>query len=390
MVAAAIVLANGRILTAHNQFIEGSVMVDNGKITQILGKLDVSELGQNITVVELDGKYLVPGFLDVHVHGGNGSDTMDGTVDAINEMARFHASHGTTSFLPTTMTAPLPDIEQALHAVKQAMEQGTEGAEVLGCHMEGPFISVEFKGAQNPEHIHPPSVEVIQSYLDQVGPIIRLMTIAPEQPGAAELITFLSKNGIVAAAGHTNATYADMEAAIEQGVSHIIHCYNGMRGLHHREPGVVGAALVHDEVSAELIADGVHVHPGAMKLVLKAKPEDKVVLISDSIRASGLADGVYDLGGQEVIVHNGICNLKSGNLAGSTLTLDKAVRNAVDLIGLPLELAVQLASYNPACVIGVQDRKGTIAVGKDADLVVMDDDLSVVKTIVGGRIVYEM
>jgi N-acetylglucosamine-6-phosphate deacetylase len=269
------------------------------------------------------------------------------------------------------------------------MERGTQGAEVLGVHLEGPYINPEKHGAHDAEHVRPPSPEEIKEMLEAANRTVKIVTLAPEVNGSKELIKELGKFGVVTSMGHSNATYSEAVNAIKLGVTHASHTFNGMRSFHHREPGIVGAVLVHDELTAELISDNIHVHPVAMKLLVRTKGTDKVVLVTDAIQAAGMPDGKYKLGKQKVIVEKGVCRLESGELAGSTLTMDEAVRNTMKSVGMPLRIAIKMATINPAVAISVDKSKGSLELGKDADIVIIDYEVNVYVTIVKGKVVYE-
>ncbi|GAJ10558.1 unnamed protein product, partial [marine sediment metagenome] len=242
-------------------------------------------------VIEGKDKFIVPGYIDIHVHGGGGSDVMDGDYKAINQIAITHSHFGTTAFLPTTMTMSKDKIIRSLRSICEAVKKGTTGAEILGIHMEGPYINPEKKGAQKEEDIKKISIEEFLEFNQASGNLIRLVTIAPEMPGAIELIKYLYKQGIIASVGHSNATYAQVQAGIQAGLSHVTHTFNAMRGLHHREPGVVGAALSSPELTVEIVADGIHVHTVVMKILIQTKENEKIVLITDAMRAACLKEG---------------------------------------------------------------------------------------------------
>jgi len=279
-------------------------------------------------------------------------------------------------------------IIRSLRSICEAVKKGTAGAEILGIHMEGPYINPEKKGAQKEDEIKKISLKEFLEFNQASSNLIRLVTIAPEMPGAIGLIKYLCKQGIIASVGHTNATYVQTQAGIRAGLSHVTHTFNAMRGLHHREPGVVGAALTSPELTVEVIADGIHIHPIVLKILTKIKEDEKVVLITDAMRAAGLKEGTYDLGGQEVIVAKGQARLKDGTLAGSVLTMDKAVKNMVNKIGIQLPKAIQMASFNPARSIGVENRKGSLEPGKDADIVILNKKLEVELTMVASKVIY--
>jgi len=384
-----IIIINGTIITPFHLISGKGIIVEEGKIIEMVNKEELSTATlTGAEVIEGKDKYIAPGYIDIHVHGGGGSDVMDGDYEAINQIAITHSHFGTTSFLPTTMTMSKDKIIRSLRSICEAVKKGTAGAEILGIHMEGPYINPEKKGAQKEEDIKKISIEEFLEFNQASGNLIRLVTIAPEMPGAIGLIKYLYKQGIIASAGHTNATYAQVQAGIQAGLSHVTHTFNAMRELHHREPGVVGAALISPELTVEVIADGIHIHPVVIKILIKAREGEKIVLITDAMKAAGLKEGTYDLGGQEVTVNKGQARLKDGTLAGSVLTMDKAVKNMVSKVGVPLPKAIQMASFNPARSIGIDDKKGSLEPGKDADIVILNKNLETELTIVAGKIVY--
>jgi len=382
------VIKNGTVITPFRTIKNGVVIFENRKITAVGRESDV-KIPKGAIAIDASGKIVAPGFIDIHIHGGGGRDIMEGSYEAINEIAKFVASHGTTAFLPTTVSASRDDLLNAVRAVKKAIERGTEGAEVLGIHLEGPYINPEKCGAHDAEYVRPPSPDEIKELLEAANRTIKIVTFAPEVKGSKELVKELGKLGIVASIGHSNATYREAMDAINLGVTHAAHTFNEMRSFHHREPGVLGAVLVRDKLTAELISDNIHVHPVAMKLLVRTKGTDKVVLVTDAIQAAGMPDGKYKLGKQSVIVEKGVCRLESGELAGSTLTMDEAVRNAMKLVGIPLRTAIKMATINPAVVVSVDKNKGSLEPGKDADIVIIDDEVNVYVTIVKGKVVYK-
>ena len=350
------------------------------------------ELGKEYEELEqLPEDYvIVPGFIDQHIHGAAGSDAMDGTVEDLSKIANALAKEGTTAFLATTMTQSPENISKALEAVKEYVEsKPTDGAEVLGVHLEGPFISKDFAGAQPYEYIATPDVEVFKKYQDASGDNIRLVSLAPEEEGSSELIKYLKENNIVASIGHSNSKYADVEKAVKVGATNLTHTYNAMKPVHHREVGTVGSAYLFDELACECICDGIHVSGPAIKLLHKNKPNDKFILITDAMRAKHLPDGISELGGQVVIVKNGEARLENGTLAGSVLRMNNAIKNVMNFLNLPLEEVVKYASINPAKNLGIADKLGSIKVGKRADFVILDKELNVVKTVRAGKVIFE-
>jgi N-acetylglucosamine-6-phosphate deacetylase len=332
---------------------------------------------------DAQGRTLLPGFIDVHVHGGGGFEVMDATAESLDRLSLFFARHGVTSYLPTTWTAPHARILAALSAIRQAMSRPAPGALILGAHVEGPYLSRKHPGAQDPNQIRPANPAETADLLD-TG-IVRLMALAPEIPENLALLDECAAHGITVSAAHTDATFQQMQAAVARGLTHVTHTFNAMRGLHHREPGTVGAALTLPQLRCELIADGHHVHPQAVQLLFQCKGPRGLMLITDAVRGAGLAEGTrYDQDGREVRVAQGTARLTDGTLAGSVATMDQCVHNLMRFAGATLEEASQCASLTPAESIGVADRKGSIAEGKDADLVLWDSNGSVAATFVGG------
>ena len=335
---------------------------------------------------EADGLHVLPGFVDVHVHGGGGHDAMSGDPDDIQGMGRFHARHGTTALAPTTGTAPKATILNAARAVGEAMTRPTMGARIVGAHIEGPFINPAWAGAQNPAHI----VDIDLAFVRQLAATeaVKLMTFAPELPRGGELTKELLRHGIVTVMGHTGATWAQTAAAADLGVVQATHTYNAMLGLHHREPGALGRILLDDRIQGQLIADNIHVHPGAMQLLWHCKGPLGVMLITDAIRAVGLPEGEYEFGRLPVTVKDGACRLPDGTLAGSIATMDVCLRNLMGATGLALAEVWQASSLVPAGSLKLDYTIGHFATGCMADIAIVDDDINVAATIVGGRVQY--
>ena len=332
---------------------------------------------------------VLPGFIDEHIHGAGGADAMDATQEALETIAKTVASEGTTSFLATTMTQSRENILAAMNAVKAYRADSHGGARLLGVHLEGPFIAAAHKGAQPLEYVAKPDINVFDEYNEASGECIKIVTLAPEENGASELICHLADKGIVASIGHTGAKCSDIEKAIAHGAKNVTHTYNAQSALHHREIGTVGSAMLFDELACELIADTIHVSVPAIKLMAKCKPEGKLVLVTDAMRAKGLADGESELGGQKVFVKNGEARLADGTLAGSVLLMNRAVENMVRKVGMTLEKACDLASANPAKALGIYNEAGSIREGKRADFAVLDDNFNVLYTVCGGEIIYK-
>ncbi|WP_082233239.1 N-acetylglucosamine-6-phosphate deacetylase [Halobacillus massiliensis] len=367
----------------------GSLLVQEGKIQAISSE----PIGGADLVIDGAGKNwsLVPGFIDVHIHGAGGYDVMDATSEALEGITKQLPAEGTTSFLATTMTQSSENISCALKNAASFIEKQYEdgSAEVLGVHLEGPFIAKNKAGAQPLEHISSPSISQFNLWQKESGGTIRLVTLAPEVEGGLELIEHLTKSGVTASIGHSEATYIQVEKAVEKGARHITHLFNQMSGLHHREPGVVGAALLNDKLKVEMIVDYVHSRPEAVKLAYQNTHAARTILITDAMRAKCLPEGTYDLGGQQVEVQGKEARLKDGTLAGSILTLDEAVRNMKSNLNLSLEDIVKITSSNAAEQLNVIDRKGSIAEGKDADLVIMDENFEVIMTLCRGVMAYQ-
>ncbi|MEH7356083.1 N-acetylglucosamine-6-phosphate deacetylase [Neobacillus drentensis] len=386
------ILLKGIRIYSEEKIIEnGFIIIKNQKIAG-LGTMDEPIIGEDFEVIEVPAHFnAVPGFIDVHIHGVNGADTMDGTKEALDTMTATLPKEGTTSFLATTMTQEGKQIENALINAGEYIEKQTANgnAEILGLHLEGPFVNPKKAGAQPIQHIVNPNLELFEEWQKLSNGTIKLVTLAPEQPGGLEMIRYLKKNGIIASLGHTDATYEQVGEAIEAGANHVTHLFNQMRGLHHREPGVVGAAFLRKELKAEIIVDGVHVHPEMVNLAYMNKQSDGLILITDSMRAKCLKNGLYDLGGQEVTVKDGKAVLADGTLAGSILKLGHAVKNILTYTGCSLEEAVEMASVNPAKQLNVFDRKGSISVGKDADIVILDENMEVFMTFCRGTLSYK-
>lgn len=329
---------------------------------------------------------MLPGFIDLHTHGALGSDFMVGGLEEINHISSFYAAHGVSSFLTTTYAASPEETSNAITTIKNVMGQ-EPGARILGIHLEGPWLNPIMAGAQSKSAIRTATQEEVFPYLD--SGLIRLVTIAPEIQENQWFIKVCRERGIIVSAGHTTATFEEMQTAAKMGVTQVTHCFNAMRPMHHREPGVVGAALTIPEFYCELIADTIHVHPAVMNLLVKAKTPDKVILITDSISAAGMPDGTYLLEGQSVTCENGSARLVDGTLAGSTLTMDAALRNLLLATGDTLEKLWGCSSKNAAVALKIADRKGKIAPGFDTDLVVLDTNLHVQMTVINGKIVFD-
>jgi len=374
-------------LVLEDRVVRGALHCAEGRIRLTT---EEAELPQGATVIDGEDGYLLPGLIDMHVHGGYGSDFMDADAAAYDAITRYHASCGTTGMLATTMTASKADIEAVLAAVAAYQAGSMAHARLLGVHLEGPFISPKWPGAQNPHYIVSPQIDWLKQWTSQYAGLIRQLTLAPESEGADDMIAWLHEHSIIAAAGHTDASYEQIAAAARLGLTQAVHTFNAMTPLHHRKPGTAGAVLTEDTICAELIADGHHVHPAAIRLLVRAKPADQLVLITDAMSAAGLGDGSYELGGLAVDVRDGVARLQEGgSLAGSTLTMIDAVRFVLEHTELELPEVVRLASLNPARRLGLDGTLGSLADGKQADLLWCDRELRVRHTWVNGHTVYE-
>lgn len=353
----------------------------------------ISEIEENLVknekeeVLDLEGKLLIPGFIDVHIHGADGADAMDGSIESLQKISKYLASKGTTNFLATTLTSSKEMLKKVLSCIGEVQNQEMEGANIFGAHMEGPYFDVQYKGAQNEKYIKMAGMEEIQEYLSIKKDLVKLFALSPNSNNL-DIIRYLVKEGVIVSVGHSAASFEQVMAAVEAGLSHATHTFNGMKGFTHRDPGVVGAVLDSDEITAEVIFDKIHVHPEAVRVLIKTKGVEKVVCITDSMSATGLPCGRYKLGELDVNVVDNQARLSSnGALAGSVLTMDKAFRHLLEL-GYNLMDAVKLTSTNVAKEFHLNT--GMIRVGKDADLVVLDEKHEVKMTIVKGKIKYSV
>jgi N-acetylglucosamine-6-phosphate deacetylase len=371
-----------RILTPQEELLDTVIIVEGGRITAI-GHRDEVKIPEGAVDYVASGMTVVPGFVDVHIHGAGGHDVMEANPAALDGITATVARHGSTSILATTVTASVDETCKSLQGIAEYIrshetpsENAGLAAEILGIHLEGPFISKARRGVHPQDAITRPSVEILDKFRAASDGLIRILTVAPEIPGALDLIAAAVANGIVVAIGHTDANYEQTRAAIQAGARHSVHFYNAMRPFSHRDPGVIGAILTEPDVTAEIIADGVHVAGPAIQVLLGTKGFDTVLLTSDGTAATGMPDGKFRLGTFEVTVKDGVCRNSEGHLAGSTLTLDRALRYIVAL-GVPLVDALRMATILPARRLGLAGKKGIIAIGADADLVVLSPDLRV-------------
>lgn len=383
-------IINGTVITPHRMLEQAHVVMENGKILEIVkGEIPAAE-----KYIDAKGNYVSPGFIDIHTHGGGGHDFMDGTADAIISACKAHLVHGTTAICPTTLTCTDEELLEFFKCYRLAGEQMEDGPELLGIHMEGPYFSMEQKGAQDPQYIKVPAEDDYKAILSASDDIVR-MSAAPELPGAMELADELKRRGILAAIGHSDATYETIIEAWERGYTHVTHLYSGMSTIRRinafRHLGVIESAYLIDGMTVEIIADGKHLPPELLQLIVKLKPIEDICLVTDSMRGAGMAEGEHVLlgslaHGQECIIDNGVAVLPDRSaFAGSVCTTDRCVRTMYKLAKVKLEDAVRMMTYNPAKIMGIEDRKGTLAPGMDADVVIFDDDVNIKAVITAGK-----
>ncbi len=379
-------IINGKIIT-EEKVLDNIILLYSDKILGFIDSKTTGELLQNCEeVVDAKGNYVSPGFIDMHIHGSGGYDIMDGTQESLAAISSIVAKNGVTGILATTMTMSREKVYTALDNIKNFMGKEEQGAKILGVHLEGPFINKKYKGAQPEEFIIKPDFGFIHKYVD----IIKVITLAPEMDVDFKFIKEVKENSnIILSIGHSNAEYDQVMKAIENGISHATHTFNAMTPLNHRNPGAVGAILVSD-IYCELIADKIHVHPAIFRILATLKGMDKLILITDSMRAGCLHDGISELGGQKVIIKNGTARLEDNTLAGSTLRLNQAIKNFMDYNGNEIYQAVKLASLNPAKELNIEKDRGSLEAGKYSDIAIFDKELRIQQTIVEGKTVYRI
>lgn len=386
-------IINGKIITPYRIINDGQVIFENGKIIHAGQAADDTGCDE---IIDVQGDYIAPGFIDLHSHGGGGHDFMDGTCEAYIGAARTHARHGTTAMLPTTLTSTNEELKNTFRVFKKAKRENNTGAQLLGLHLEGPYFAMTQKGAQDPRYIRNPKREEYEEILSWTDDILR-WSAAPELEGAMEFGRFIRNKGILPSIGHSDAIYEQVQEAFENGFTHVTHLYSGMSGVHRRNAyrfaGVIESTFLIDNMTCEVIADGAHLPPCLLQLIYKIKGPSRIALVTDSMRAAGMPEGETILGslkdGQKVIVEDGVAKLLDRSaFAGSVATTDRLVRTIVQKAGIPLIDAVRMMTATPAEIIGVSDTKGSLVPGKDADIVVFDEGINIKMTIINGRIVY--
>ncbi|WP_226037862.1 N-acetylglucosamine-6-phosphate deacetylase [Aquibacillus saliphilus] len=377
------VILRCRVLTPTEITAPSSIWIEQGKIVKVEHEKS-SNIPDDYQIIDGDGQLLIPGMVDVHIHGAGGCDMMDGTEESILEVSRICAMTGCTSFLATSVTSSLEDLTKMINNVKKVI--GREpGAKIVGIHLEGPYLNVKRKGMQDENNLRHPDLAEMKEILKQADGLIKMVTIAPELPGGIEMVQFLKEQGIIVSLAHSDATYEQAKQAFAIGASHVTHCFNAMRPIHHRDPGLVVAAFEEPHVSLQAIVDNVHLHPAVVRLMHRIKGPAGIALITDALQAMYMGDGTYDFGGHQVTVSNGVARLNDGTLASSTVTMDQALCNTVES-GISLVDAVHMASTTPASILGLKD-KGNILTGADADLVLIDSNYTIQWTMINGQLI---
>lgn len=388
-------IINGQIITPYRIIKNGTLLIKGHQIEAVAeGDIEAPDY----EVIDAKGNYVSPGFIDIHIHGGGGHDFMDATEEAYLKIAEIHATYGTTSMAPTTLTCAKEDLLKAIDLYKSTNAKNTKGAQFIGMHLEGPYFALSQSGAQDPRYIRNPDVEEYKEVIAYGENLIKRWSVAPELPGAIEMGKYLKSNGIIAAIAHTDAIYEEVLEAVENGYSLATHLYSAMSGVTRRNTyryaGVIESAFLIDAMDVEIIADGIHLPPPLLKLVCKIKGPDRIALITDAMRGAGMPEGESILGnkdtGLKVIIENGVAIMADrSSFAGSVATTDRLVRTMVQMADVPLVEAVRMMSRTPATIMGVENTKGTLTVGKDADVLIFDENINIKTTIINGKVIYQ-
>lgn len=391
-------LVHGATLVLPDRICDGGMIWQDGVLKEFFEEASESHLlGQKAlkgtTVWDMEGDIVIPGLIDTHVHGAGGCDVMDGTIESLQTLADALLKEGTTAFLPTTMSCSPEQLKRVLQNVEVFQRGHFRGAESLGLHLEGPFLAKEFRGAQATEVIwdgaKDGSVQFLANLLREFPDLIKILTFAPERPDGRELAEVCMAHGVIPSAGHTAADFGQMEQAAQWGVRHITHAFNAMPGIHHRNPGLLTKALLDETITMEIIADGVHIHPAVIELVLMNKSPERVCLISDGTRAVGMPEGEYELGGQKTLVRQGKAQLSDGTIAGSAYPLRQGLKMLVQKLQYPLPEAVRYATSNPAKLLGIDNRVGSLEINKEATFIRLSSEFNIKQVWVRGSLVFE-
>jgi N-acetylglucosamine-6-phosphate deacetylase len=382
-----VAVQGGTLFTPTKKFLPGRIIIEGQTITEV-GSEGAVSIPAGTDVVDASGLIITPGFIDPHIHGCGGVDVMDGTYESLNLISRALSRHGTTAFLPTTVSSSPEILTNVVEKLGRLMPKAFDGARPLGIHMEGPFINAAKRGTHKAQNILEPDAKLLETWIRASGNSIRLLTVAPELDGIDSVLRLAKDSGITVAMGHSNATHDQASAAVERGICYAVHTFNAMRGFSHREPGIVGEVLSDDRVFAEIIADGIHVDPSVVRLFARAKGKTRVLLATDATSATDMPDGRYVLGSDPITVINGACRDSEGRLAGSTLTQDAGFRNFVRWTDWPFEEGLLGLTLNPARALKLESR-GVLEAGAAADLAILDSQFRVMKTFIAGRLIFE-
>jgi N-acetylglucosamine-6-phosphate deacetylase len=379
-------LTGATVITPFIRIEEATVLIEGERVIAV-GSGRELEIPEGFQVISLEGLIVAPGLIDEHLHGSGGVEVMSGDADSLADLCRYNATRGVTGFLATTMTGQAEHLQAVARAYRELVSTSYKGARCLGIHLEGPYLSPDFRGAHSEELLRLPSLAEIESLQLLSNSGIKLITMAPELPGALEVASAAVEMGIRCSIGHSNADYEMALMALEAGFSGVTHCFNQLRPLRHRDPGILGAALTQDNVFVEAIVDGIHLHPATVDLIWRAKGAERMILVSDAMAPAGMADGKYSTITGELTLAKGRLTNSGGTMAGSALALDRAVKNVKRYTGCELADALRMGTFNPALYLGLSDRKGSISPGKDADIIAITPDFDVVMTMVGGEII---